>query len=71
MEGRTAGDARRGAEDGHQAGHAERDSPIWRDMAYRAEPVAKRSGGSGAVAAPPSEGSMSPTPMPVTMPPGR
>jgi len=36
-----------------------------------AEPVAKRCGGSGAVAAPPSEGSMSPTPMPLTMLPGR
>ena len=45
--------------------------PICRLMTYSADPVAKRSGGNGAVAAPPSEGSMSPTPRPLRMLPGR
>ena len=45
--------------------------PIWRLMTYSADPVAKRSGGSGAVAAPPSEGSMRPTPIPLSRLPGR
>jgi hypothetical protein len=48
-----------------------RAMPICRLMTNSADPVAKRSGGNGAVAAPPSEGSMSPTPMPLRMLPGR
>ncbi len=65
VEGGDGGRAGGGAEDGHQAGHAEgdrRSGGSWRRARSRWRSAA---GGSGAVAAPPSEGSMSPTPKPL------
>ena len=60
-----------GAEDGDQAGHAERDADL--AASWRRAPSRWRSAGgaAGAVAAPPSEGSISPTPMPLSRLPGR